>query len=400
MGDRGPTDAHHSRTLAKIAQFESLAAAVRSARPLDGVIELVIRQIADLVPADATAVWLYDADNDVWYIGGTRGFSRRTSQLSFKSNQTLHAKVGDEGEVVTNLKSVGFRRVYPEHDLIQCALYAPMKIAGRRVGLIALYRNTEESFTEDDLRFVRTVGSQLGMAISFAALEARAQRAAALDERARLGADLHDGVLQILSSVRVYARELRASLEPFGTIVDADRVEGVIAALDMLDGCVDDGSEEIAMAIHNLRRPNATWEIRQHLQLTESRLRQAGMVTTLVCEIEDIDPEVSDVLGWIVREAGSNILRHSRARSVTIRAEAVGSDIELVVADDGIGEGDCAPQSGGPGGVWDDRHLGQRIMAERARDVGGTLSVSHGKDGTTVHARMPAVPLPAVDRRD
>jgi GAF domain-containing protein len=147
------------RALIKVDQLENLAAAIRAPRPLNAVIELVIGQIFDIVPADAAAVWLYDADNDLWYIGGSRNLTRRASEISFKSDDTLHAKIGDEGAVVHNLTSVGFRRLYPEHDLIRGALYAPMKIAGRRVGLIALYRNTEAEFTDDDLRFVRTVGS-------------------------------------------------------------------------------------------------------------------------------------------------------------------------------------------------------------------------------------------------
>jgi signal transduction histidine kinase len=393
MSKHEHSEAHHRRTLAQVRQFENLADAVRAPRPLDAVIALVIRQISDVVAADSTAVWLFDPDNDLWYMGGTSGMTKRTASVSFKSGQTLHARIGDDGEIVTNLSSVGFRRVYPEHDLIQCALYAPMKIAGRRVGLIALYRNTPEAFTDDDLRFVRTVGSQLGMAISFAALEARAQHAVTLEQRARLGADLHDGVLQILSSVRVYAEELRASLEGVGELVDDRASEDVFAALDRLDECVSGGSEEIAMAIHHLRQPDAMWEIRQQLQATVTRLRKAGIVTTLACEVDALDPQVSDALGWILREAASNILRHSRAKSVTIQVESSDRDITLTITDDGMGEGVDVPAASGPGGVLGDQHLGQRIMRERARDVGGTVRVRRSKRGTTVRAHVPAMPL-------
>jgi signal transduction histidine kinase len=351
---------------------QDLAAAVSSPRPLDAVLALVIDQISDVVPSDAAAVWLHDADNDLWYIGGARGLTRRASQISFQSGQTLHAQVGDQGEIVTNLHSVGFRRLYPEHDLIQGALYAPMKIAGRRVGLIALYRNDPAPFNEDDLGFVRTVGSHVGMAVSFAALEARAERLAVLDERARLGADLHDGILQILSSVRVYARELRSSLSK-------------------LEDCVDDGSEELIAAIGHLRTPDACLDLRRHLDVARDRLEERGVATSVESEVRKLDSEVADALGWIIREAASNIIKHSGATRARIEIRATGTEVEMTVADNGAGRG----ADDRPPDRFDERPLGHKIMRERAAHLGGVVSVSGGPEGTTVRARVPAVPMEA-----
>jgi signal transduction histidine kinase len=384
-------DIQHRRALTKVDQLESLAAAIRAPRPLNAVIELVIAQIFDIVPADAAAVWLYDADNDLWYIGGSKGLTRRASEISFKSDETLHAKVGDQGEVMENLGSAGFRRLYPEHDLIQCALYAPMKIAGRRVGLIALYRNRAEPFTDDDLRFVRTVGSHVGMAVSFAALEARAERVAILEERARLGADLHDGVLQILSSVGVYARELRSSLEGVWDAIPADRRGPIEEVLAQLESCLDAGSSEVVSAVEQLRRPQPLADIASHLELVKQRLEERGIATTLAVEVEDLDDQVAHALAWISREAASNILQHSLAQSVAIELRTAGPDVEMTIADDGVGA--SAPPRERRGGS--DFHIGRRIMRERASHVGGRLRVLSDAGGTVVHVRVPAVPVVA-----
>jgi signal transduction histidine kinase len=390
--DRGAQeDALHRRTLAKIRQLESLAAAVSSPRPLDAVIELVIEQISDVVPSDAAAVWLHDSENDLWYIGGARGLTRRASQVSFRSGQTLHAQVGDQGEIVTNLHSVGFRRLYPEHDLIRGALYAPMKIAGRRVGLIALYRNYDEPFNADDLRFVRTVGSHVGMAVSFAALEARAERLAVLDERARLGADLHDGILQILSSVRVYARELRSSLDELQPALEGAAGTTIHMALSKLEDCVDDGSEELIAAIGHLRTPDACLDLRRHLDVARDRLEERGVATSVASEVREVDSEVADALGWIIREAASNIIKHSGATRARIEVRAAGSDVEMTVADNGADRG----ADEGPPHRFDERPLGQKIMRERAAHLGGVVFVSDGPEGTIVRARVPAVPMKA-----
>ncbi|MGI9556727.1 MAG: GAF domain-containing protein [Solirubrobacterales bacterium] len=377
----------------RFERFEILAAAVRSPRPLESVIDLVIGQIADVVPIDAAAVWLHNSENDYWYIGGGRGLTTRAAQVRFTAaDEPLHDKVGEEGEIVANPGSAGFRRLYPEHHLVQGALYAPMKIAGRRVGLIALYRNSPSPFVEDDLRFVRTVGSQLGMAVSFAALESRAERLAVREERARIGADLHDGIQQILSSIRVYAEELRSGLTAAGGDLPKATAVDLADTLSALETCLETGSTDVAAAVGSLRSPDAQKEVRGHLAAARARLEDAGIATKLVCEIEDISPEVADAVGWIAREAASNVIQHSRAERASILARSVDGEIELTIEDDGVGVPGAATADGDP---VDDSHLGRRIMRERADHIGGTLSVEARPSGTAVQARVPAVPISA-----
>jgi len=370
---------------AKVSKLETLAAATRSARPLDALVELVIDQVAEVVRLDAAAVWLYSPDNDLWYIGGSRGLTWRAAQVRFKGGQALHGRIDDEGEIVNVLAAGGFRRLYPEHERIRGALYAPMTISGKRIGLLAVYRNDHEPFTEDDLRFVRTVGTHVGVAVSFAALEARSERLAVAEERARLGADLHDGVLQILSAVRVYARELREELD---RLPDASSpVQRRIAELSgEIEHCVDTGSEEIAGAIDRLRRPDATVDIARALELARERLQNAGIATELVYELDDVPPEVSDALAWIAREAASNILQHSTARAVAIELRATGPVVELVIADDG---GSTRPDD--DGGIG----LGRRLMRERAEQLGGALTIDSGPGGVRVHVRVPVASPPS-----
>src|SRR4029453_13059937 len=61
--------------------------------------------------------------------------------------------------------------------------------------------------------FTRTGGGEhLGVAVAFALMEERATRIAILDERDRHARDLHDGIHQVLSSLRIYALEARKAL--------------------------------------------------------------------------------------------------------------------------------------------------------------------------------------------
>jgi signal transduction histidine kinase len=372
---------------AKVNKLETLAAAARSARPLEALVELVIDQVAEVVRLDAAAVWLYSPDNDLWYIGGSRGLTWRAAQVRFRGSQALHGRIDEEGEIVADLTAAGFRRLYPEHEQVDGALYAPMTISGKRVGLLAVYRNDSEPFAEEDLRFVRTVGTHVGVAVSFAALEARSERLAVAEERARLGADLHDGVLQILSSVRVYACELQEELDRLPAVSGADGATRIRELSAEIQRCVDTGSEEIADAIDLLRRPDATVDVARGLELARERLQNAGIATELVYELDDLPAEVSDALTWISREAASNILQHSAARAVAIELRATGPLVELVIADDGAAES-RHDRDGGIG-------LGQQLMRERAEQLGGTLTIDSRADGVRLHVRVPVAAPPS-----
>jgi nitrate/nitrite-specific signal transduction histidine kinase len=369
------------RTELVAATIEELADAVRTSRPLDTLVELVIEQVTQVVKASSVAVWLLDRESDLWTIAGGRGLSWRAQQVRFKKDHPLFNRIGDDGEIVVDLARAGFRRVYPEHYLITTALYAPMSIAGKRVGLLALYGRDGIEFTPGDLRFVRTVGAHVGIAISLAALEERAERLAVLEERARLGANLHDGVLQILSSIRLYAKDLTRTLDAGADIEQVRRIAAEIEA------CVDDGTSEMTDAIHRLRAPDVEVDISQGLELTRRRLQDSGIATELVYEVDELDPNVSDALFWIAREAANNVLRHAKARNVSIELRATGPVTELVISDDGVGM-----NSDGAEGARDgDGGLGREIMRERASRLGGTLDVRSDKHGTRVFARVPTL---------
>jgi signal transduction histidine kinase len=353
------------REAAKVNRLEAVAAVARSARPLEVLVDLVIEQVAEVVRLDAAAVWLHSPENDLWYIGGSRGLTWRAAQVRFRGSQALHGRIADEGEIVPDLNTAGSRRLYPEHERIHGALHAPMTISRKRVGLLALYRNDREPFTDGDLRFARTVGTHVGVAVSFAALEARSERLAAAEERVRLvGADLHDGVLQILSSVRVYTSRLPERIDRAGPAPVDD--PGIRSLLAEIERCVDTGSEEIAVAIERLRRPEATVDVARGLELTRERLQSAGIATELVYELDTLPAEVSDALTWIAREAASNILQHSVANAVAIELRATGLVVELVIADNGAAE-----------------------------QLGGTLEVTTGPEGVRLHVRVPVAAPPA-----
>ena len=101
-------------------------------------------------------------------------------------------------------------------------------------------------------------------------------------------------------------------------------------------------------------------------------LADAGIRTEVVGAVVDTDPRHRTLLAWVLREAVTNVVRHSGAGSVTLTLTADG----LVLADDGRGVN-------GPEGN------GLRGMRERVDDAGGSLTVTDTEPGTRLEVRLP-----------
>jgi len=107
----------------------------------------------------------------------------------------------------------------------------------------------------------------------------------------------------------------------------------------------------------------------------------------------DVEPEAADArpapaaevqLMRVVQEALSNVRKHARARSVSVRFAREGGCLSVEIRDDGRGfDPTVRPSTGWP-------HFGLQTMRERAESVGGTLAVETTRGrGTRVTARVP-----------
>jgi two-component sensor histidine kinase len=105
-------------------------------------------------------------------------------------------------------------------------------------------------------------------------------------------------------------------------------------------------------------------------------------------EALDIDPERAVPFGLLVNELGTNAIKHAfpdRAGRVVLSAEQIGDQIELTVADNGVGMKDKYTAQI-PG-----KH-GSDYVAIFVRQLGGTIAVSPSEGaGTTVRVRFPLI---------
>jgi signal transduction histidine kinase len=98
----------------------------------------------------------------------------------------------------------------------------------------------------------------------------------------------------------------------------------------------------------------------------------------------DISPETTAVVVRVLTEALANSARHAQPERVEVRLLVEDERLTLAIEDDGVGFQPA--EAGGPG----DGHFGLTLMRERARSLGGRLTVrSAPGDGACVTLEVP-----------
>jgi two-component system sensor histidine kinase DesK len=196
-------------------------------------------------------------------------------------------------------------------------------------------------------------------------------RLAASEERLRLARDMHDLTGQSLSMITLKA-ELAARL--LGRLPDGPDRDRVRAEVDQVAAVSRQTLQDIREAVSGYRRPTLDVET-----ITARTALEAAGITPhasadLMAVSGTIDPDAEAALAWCLREAVTNVVRHSGATHCHISLLRRGDTMSLIVRDDGHGhvaqESDPSGTTGGGSGLHG--------MSERLSAVGGDLEIAPG----------------------
>lgn len=200
-------------------------------------------------------------------------------------------------------------------------------------------------------------------------------RSAVEKERLRFSRDLHDLLGHTLSVIVVKAEATRR-LAPR----DLDAALGQVSDIESVGR---QALTEIREAVTGYREGSLATELDRARDLldaagTEAVVRQSG---------PPLAPQTAALLGWVVRESATNVVRHARATRCEIEVAGTAERTRLLITDDGRGVGSGTPGSGLKG------------LAERLAAAGGSLEsgpAPHG--GFRVSAELPVTePNPGPD---
>ncbi len=245
------------------------------------------------------------------------------------------------------------------------ALVIPLRTTETVAGvLVILRRRGAQTFTDEQLEMMATFADQATLAWQLASTQRHLRELDVLSDRDRIARDLHDHVIQ-----RLFA--LGLSLQ--GTIPRARSPEvqqRLTETVDELQGVI----QEIRTAIFDLHGGAAgTTRLRQRLDEAIGAFSGSDLRTTVqyVGPLSVVDAGLADHAEAVVREAVSNAVRHSQARTLTITVR-VEDELLIEVVDDGRG----IPADVTPSGLTN--------LRRRAADAGGEFTVGDAPGGGTV----------------
>ena len=244
-------------------------------------------------------------------------------------------------------------------------LSLPLKDTEQHYGVLQLEMPPGRELAPWQTQLLDALSRHIGIAIGTARRTEQSRRLSLLEERAALARELHDSLAQSLAYMKIQVSRLKPFIERPGAGSEAGEV---LAEL----------REGLNSAYRQLRELLTTFRLRIEgeglaaaLQTTVTEFSgRGGIPITLEAHLAGCTLTSNEEIHTlqIVREALSNVLNHAQARQAEIRVlcNSDGS-VSATVTDDGIGVHQ-------PAGA---HHYGMTIMEERARNLGGQLSVEN-----------------------
>jgi two-component system nitrate/nitrite sensor histidine kinase NarX len=291
---------------------------------------------------------------------------------------TLNDKQFDE---LLSSGMLSFDDVNHEFNLTSC-LAMSFASASNGIGILLVEMDRGRLLEDSEIKTLEITAHLLGMIAKYQSHDEEGRRLAVLEERSAIARELHDSLAQSLSFMKIQVSRLQSA--------SLSRVKVADAASSQKD------EEKLAAVISELREglDNAYRELRELLTTFRVHMDLRGLGYAIQAAIDEFSQR-SDInisldnrlvncrltvneefhMLHVVREALSNIVRHSGAANVNILMHKQRSGaIELLIDDDGVGLAPASP-------TYD--HHGQAIMKERAYNLGGEVEVMNRRYGGT-----------------
>jgi signal transduction histidine kinase len=377
----------------RLVALEAATRAIAAELDIDRVLQLIVDRVRDLIGARFAALGIADGRGRIErFITSGISPEGRAAIGHVPQGHGLLGAIIREGHTIraADIAADPRRFGFPaHHPPMTSFLGSPVTVKGRSVGNLYLSdKEGGEAFSVDDERLVEMFAVHAAIAIENARLHDLVQRLAVVEERERIGKDLHDGIIQSIYAVGL-------SLEDVPELVDeeADRPDAIARidrAIDALNLVINDirsyilrlrpalvGEDDPVEALARLGEEfglHAVVDLEVDLEGGAEALRR-------------LPPDRwTDVL-FIAREALSNVARHAGAtRAALVLAR---DDDSLVLVVDDNGRGFDPALVAGPDTLG--RHQGLTNMRDRATGMGGTFAIERPDGpGTRIIVRVPA----------
>jgi two-component system, NarL family, sensor histidine kinase DevS len=351
---------------------------------LDRVLDLIVRRLRELLDARLVTVLLPAGTDELRFAavageGGERILGETITRSTSKTGRVLARQRSERVDSVMDDPDVDNEAM----RLIgaRSGLWVPLLVRGRAIGVLAAHDKLGQDvrFTDTDLRLAETFATRGALAVDLSERIARDSLRRVVEaqelERRRLARELHDETGQALTSILLGLKALEEKLPDTGSRAAAAELrELVVATLQDV--------RRLAVEL----RPSALDDfglVAALERLTASIGEQTGIRIDFQPAItaDRLPAEVETALYRIVQESLTNVVKHAKARNVSVLLARTDGAVKAVIEDDGGGF-DPAERTGEGFGL-----LG---MSERLALLGGRLEIESSEEaGTTIAAEVP-----------
>ncbi|MBU1662131.1 MAG: GAF domain-containing sensor histidine kinase [Chloroflexi bacterium] len=262
----------------------------------------------------------------------------------------------------------------------RCLACIPLMARRKVVGVMTVASRQERQFDERVLNLLEAIGAWTGTAIENARLHNQAGRLAVLEERERIGMDLHDGIIQSIYGVGLALEYAQLSIDE-NTELAREKINQSIEGLNST-------IRDIRSYVLDLRPRQLRDEqpLKQGLQRLIDEFRTHSLASATLTAGDDglanLPRENRLALFHICQEALANVAKHAHARQTNVHLWTSDERVLLEITDDGRGF-DLQETNAALG-------HGLSNMRRRARKVGGEVEIeSQSMGGTTILAWVP-----------
>jgi len=262
-------------------------------------------------------------------------------------------------------------------------LAAPLWVGERAIGALCVGSSQAGLFSGEAAGLLTKLAGSASIALENAHLFGQAERAAILEERQRIAAEMHDGLAQTLNY-------LKLKVERASGWITAGRSQDGLGELQHMGAAIAQASREVRQAIASLQEDSqARPALQNELSRIVGEFSAAGqppieLAVKLQAPLVLPPGQAAQVLS-VVREALLNACRHAQASHITVCLKQQAGEAEVGVEDDGRGFDPGAPPVDGGS------HFGLSIMRARAAHIGGRFTIySAVGHGTRVTLAWPA----------
>lgn len=367
-----------------LALINALAASLTGSLEIEEILDRTLSQVMNHLEVEAGEIFLSEEGGKYLRLALHKGEVAEAfwTRARFDIGEGYIGLVAESGKplVSGDLKSdMRFLRKAVLEEGFHTLACVPLVAHDNLVGVMCVASRKAQYLDERRINLLNAIGTWAGITIENARLHSQARRLAVLEERERIGMDLHDGIIQSIYSVGLALDYARLALEEEPNMA-RQKIE---QAIDGLNNSIRD----IRTYILDLQpRQFRGEDLLEGLQrLVDEFLENCSAQAALLGPKNGLTgvPTVNaTALFHICQETLANVAKHSGASQVKIHLWTTRDRVILEIVDDGKG--------------FDVRKVSKTLghglsnMKSRASKVGGDMEISSDPGGgTTVLAWVP-----------